>query len=211
MQVPEPDATWGVDFARTDGTGGFLRLLRFGHRCWAWAYLVGPSIGLVVVRDTDVAPPRRTEIIDVRGEGLWMEMVCETRDEHWSYGVEAFAVRLDDPADALHGEIGERLPMGVDLEWETDGSSVTGSVHGELVVGAERIDLDACVRRADADAVGGPREWPEEWSARRALVLSHRERSLDSRPPASPTADFAGAAASALVPLGAAARWMDRC
>src|SRR6185295_3514883 len=90
--VPEPDQVWGVDFARDDGTGGFLRLLQLGDRCWCWAYLVGPSIGLVVVRDPDVAPPRRTELIDVRADGLWMELLCETPGEHWTYGVEAFAV-----------------------------------------------------------------------------------------------------------------------
>src|SRR5512134_1720779 len=92
MAVPVPDATWGLDFARDDGTAGFLRLLRVGDRCWCWAYVVGPGLGLVVVRDTDVAPPRRSEILDVRAEGLWMELVCETPNEHWSFGLEAFAV-----------------------------------------------------------------------------------------------------------------------
>jgi hypothetical protein len=162
VPAPQPDATWGVDFARDDGTAGFLRLLRFGNRCWCWAYLVGPSIGLVVVRDPDVAPPRRTEILDVRSEGLWMELVCETPDEHWTYGVEAFAVRLDDPDDALRGEIGERLPMGVDLEWETDGSGATGTVHGELLIRDARIELEApgVLRNATAPATAWPTRLP---------------------------------------------------
>ena len=162
MNAPQPDAVWGLDFARDDGTGGFLRLLRFADRCWCWAYLVGPAIGLVVVRDPDVAPPRRAELLDVRADGLWMELVCETPGEHWTYGVEAFAVRLDDPDDALQGEIGERLPMGVDLEWETDGSGATGSVHGELLVATERIELDATgvLRNAEAPDTAWPRQLP---------------------------------------------------
>ena len=63
-------------------------------------------------------------------------------------------MRLDDPDDALHGEIGERLPMGVDLEWETDGSGATGSVHGELLVATERIELDATGVLRNAAAPG---------------------------------------------------------
>jgi hypothetical protein len=158
VPVPQPDEAWGVDFARDDGTGGFLRLLRFANRCWCWAYLVGPSIGLVVVRDADVAPPRRTQILDVRAEGLWMELVCETPDEHWTYGVEAFAVRLDEPEDALHGEIGERLPMGIDLEWETDGTGTSGTVHGELLVADQRIELAAA--GVLCNAVAPDTAWP---------------------------------------------------
>jgi len=162
MLVPEPDATWGLDFARADGIAGFLRLLRFGDRCWCWAYVVGPGLGLVVVRDADVPAPRRTEILDVRAEGLWMELVCETPGEHWTFGLEAFAVRLDEPGDALRGEIGERLPLGFDLEWETDGSGSTGSAHGELLVGDERIELDAAgvLRNATPPLTA----WPTAWS-----------------------------------------------
>ena len=183
MLVPAPDAVWGLDFARDDGTAGFLRLMQFGDRCWCWAYLVGPAIGLVVMRDHDVAPPRRTTItskgrlaaaagtaaadarlLDVRADGLWMELVCETPGEHWTYGLEAFAVRLDEPGDALRGEIGERLPMGVDLEWETDGSGVTGSVHGALLVGPERVELEAAgVLR---NAMAPDTAWPTEWTGR---------------------------------------------
>jgi hypothetical protein len=91
-----------------------------------------------------------------------MELVCETPDEHWTYGVEAFAVRLDDPDDALRGEIGERLPMGVDLEWETDGSGATGTVHGELLIRDARIELEApgVLRNATAPATAWPTRLP---------------------------------------------------
>jgi hypothetical protein len=199
VHVPEPDAVWGLDFARDDGTAGFLRLLQLGDRCWCWAYLVGPTIGLVVVRDPDVAPPRRGRLLDVRSDGLWMELVCETPGEHWTYGVEAFAVRLDDPHDALHGEIGERLPMGVDLEWEieeasgsepTRGAEASGSeptrgaeasggepthgvVHGELLVGADRIELDAhgVLRNATAPDTAWPLQLAQRPTATLATVL----------------------------------------
>jgi hypothetical protein len=146
--------SWGFDFADSDGFGGFVRLeLRpdLGV-AWYWAYLVGPEVGLVVVRDHDVPLPRRAESLVVRADGLWAELVCETPDEHWSIGLEAFGVRLDDPADAFHGEVGERLAIGFDLEWEvTDGSegpdrspaeARAGTVFGEVLLGRDRIAFE---------------------------------------------------------------------
>src|SRR5437879_3618948 len=82
---------------------------------------VGP--GFVVVRDDAVARPRG-RALEVRADGLWTEMTCETRDEHWSFGLEAFGLRVDDPDET----IGERIAVGYDLEWETP-----DLVHGELL------------------------------------------------------------------------------
>jgi hypothetical protein len=169
-----PDDTWGVDFFQQGTTrwlGGFVRLLRVGERCWYWAYLVGSDLGLVVVRDHEVTPPRRDAVLDVRADGLWAELVCETPGEHWTIGLEAFAVRLDAPVDALHGEIGERLPVGLDLEWETGDvgppPAIGGSVHGDVLVAADRIELDGAgvFRRTTAPETG----WPTAWSG--ALLL----------------------------------------
>ena len=92
---------------------------------------VGP--GFLVVRDDDVPRPRGA-LLEVRADGLWTEMVCETPGEHWSFGLEAFGLRVDDPAET----IGDRIPVGYDLEWETpDG------VHGELLIGRATIPVDA--------------------------------------------------------------------
>src|SRR3954447_21508889 len=122
--APGPAASWtewwALDFARDDGFGGFLRAALYPNRraAWYWAYVVTPeSGGPIVVRDHEVSLPRN-ENLELRAEGLWADNTCETPFEHWTYGLEAFGVRLDDPADALAGEIGERLPVGWDLEWE---------------------------------------------------------------------------------------------
>lgn len=161
-----PDAVWGLDFFQRDGTGGFVRLLRVDDRCWYWAYLVGPDVGLVVVRDHEVTPPRRDTVLEVRAEGLWAELVCETPGEHWTIGLEAFAVRLDSPVDALRGEIGERLPVGLDIEWETDDvgppPGVGGPVHGDVLLATDRIafDGDGVFVQATGPATG----WPGVWS-----------------------------------------------
>ncbi len=92
---------------------------------------VGP--GFLVVRDADVPRPRG-RLLAVRADGLWTEMICETPDEHWSFGLEAFGLRVDDPADT----IGDRIPVGYDLEWETP-----DRVHGELLIGHAVLPVDA--------------------------------------------------------------------
>jgi hypothetical protein len=141
--------SWSCDFARADGTGGFLRLeLRPDDGvAWYWAYLVGPETGLVVVRDHEVPLPRAG--LEIRADGLWAELVRETVGEHWSFGLEAFGLRLDDPAEGLlpGGEIGERVAVGLDLEWEVDDDgpaarSGGGTVRGDLLVGQGRIPFE---------------------------------------------------------------------
>ena len=64
-----------------------------------------PAAGPVVVRDHEVPLPRQG--LEVRAEGLWSELWCEAPLDHWTCGLEAFAVRLDDPDDARTGEIGD--------------------------------------------------------------------------------------------------------
>ena len=113
--------------------------------------------GTVVVRDHEVGLPRQG--LEVRADGLWGELTCETPFEHWTYGLEAFGVRLDDPADSLHGEIGERMAVGLDIEWEVDadadapheyrgdpelpGYEQFGRVRGEILLERSRWEIDA--------------------------------------------------------------------
>jgi len=140
---------WELDFV-SDGAGGiagFVRLALVDREriAWYWTYLVGvPDVdGILVVRDHDVLPPRQG--LEIRADGLWAELVCETRDEHWTFGLESFGVRLDAPADALRpgGEIGERMAVGLDLEWEVSASGLpAGSVHGDVLVGRARHEID---------------------------------------------------------------------
>jgi len=169
---PSFDESWSFDFSRPDGTGGFVRLgLRPGDGvAWYWAYLVTPEHGLVVVRDHEVPLPRAGGGLEIRATSLWAELVCETPMEHWGLGLEAFGVRLDAPGDAYRGEIGERLAVGLDLEWEAytpaapadlpDGQGGryehAGVVHGDLLIGRDRIEIEATGAQSHA---WGPRDW----------------------------------------------------
>lgn len=85
---------------------------------------------LLVVRDDD-APPARDGTI--RSHGLWLSLVEEVAGEHWSIGLEAFALAVEDPDD----ERGDLVPLGFDLEWEAP-----GRVHGEVLVGDAAVEID---------------------------------------------------------------------
>jgi hypothetical protein len=166
---------WQLDASTSAGVGLTLRLECFPNRkvAWFWTHLVLPErTGPVVVRDHDVPLPRQG--LEIRADGLWSELWCETPLEHWTYGLEAFAVALDAPEDALAGEMGERVPIGLDIEWEVDGPLHTrppdwprpgyaapGIVHGDVLLGRERFALDACgtYRRSWGDRIWAAGDW----------------------------------------------------
>ena len=160
---------WEIDFVADSGLAGFVRLALLPGQgvAWWWTSLLTPR--LVAVRDHEVPLPRTG--IEVRADGLWGALVCETPLEHWSVGLEAFGIAYDDPADAWGDEWGERLPVGLDLEWEavTDpgGSPPTGPrpgpggvaycqpgfVHGEVLVGPDRFEISGRGFRSRASGV----------------------------------------------------------
>jgi len=162
--------SWYLDFVdEAQGIGGYVRLGLYPglQRAWYWACVVGPDRPLVTVIDHDVKiPPGRSH--EIRTEGLWADYTVETVLDHVSVGVEAFAVGVDDPAEVYGDLRGDRVPLGFDLEWETVGGSfaypgvtryeVPCRVHGEVLVGAERIELDGLGQR---DHSWGVRDW---WS-----------------------------------------------
>ena len=169
---PEPwwaDA-WEIDFAADSGVGGFVRLALLPAQgvAWWWTGLLTPR--LVAVRDHEVPLPRAG--LEVRADGLWGELVCETPLEHWSVGLEAFGVAYDDLSSAWGDEWGERLPVGLDLEWEATaepggvppagpappadggvGYAQPGRVHGEILVGPDRIPISGTGFRSRASGV----------------------------------------------------------
>ncbi|MEY2571754.1 MAG: hypothetical protein QOE63_2104 [Acidimicrobiaceae bacterium] len=172
--------SWYFDFFAPDGSlGGWVRLGLYPNLGVAWyhAYVVGPDRRTLAVQDLEVPLPRKGSL-ELRTHGLWADHTCETPLDHWSLGNEAFALAVDDPADLYAAEPrGEQVPMGLDLEWETDGEphhylhttryEIPCRVHGEVLVGAERIELDGWGQR---DHSWGVRDWwafPWVWCAGR--------------------------------------------
>jgi hypothetical protein len=168
---PAWEESWYFDWAAGDGSvGGFVRLGLHPAQgtAWYWACVVGDGRRPAMVVDHDVPLPRGRSL-EVRAEGLWADHVCETPLDHWTLGAEAFAVALDEPLDAYGAGWGDRVPFGVDLEWETDGPcsphrsgagyGVPCRVSGEVIVGDEHVEVDAWGHRSHA---WGDRDW---WSA----------------------------------------------
>jgi hypothetical protein len=166
---------WQLDVASDDGVGIAVLLACTSRLAWWWTHLLLPDRpGPIVVRDHEVARPRVG--LEVRADGLWGELVCETPFEHWTYGLEAFGVALDDPEESLGDEAGERLPVGFDLEWEVDpsagdvrehegalaGYAQFGVAHGEVLLGRSRVDVDASARRSH---VWGTPKWNGPFSS----------------------------------------------
>jgi hypothetical protein len=175
---PADDETWNeswyFDFASRDGAlGGYVRVgfhpnLGEGE-IWYWACVVGEGRPLVTVIDHAVPPPKPGSL-ELRGEGLWADHNVEQPFDHFTLGCEAFALALDDPAEVYGPMRGDRVPFGLDLEWDTDGGvypypgvtryEVPCLVHGVILVGDERIDFDGIGQR---DHSWGPRDW---WTPR---------------------------------------------
>ena len=141
-RTPSPEGV-GFDFWLPDGS--------FGGFCWLdgagfVAGVVGEGRPYLLVKDLDVRPPPGSW--EIRAEGLWADHNCETAGEHWSFGLEAFGVAFDDPAEAVRpGAFGDRVPLGYDLEWDE------GRVYGEVLIGTERLELD-CEGTLSTDPAG---------------------------------------------------------
>lgn len=144
---PGQTESWSFDFCAPDARlGGFVGLTFHegaGQAAWFWAALVGRGRPYLLVRDLEVEPPRRAASREIRADGLWADLNCETAFEHWSLGLEAFGVSMDDPDEALAAERGDRIGLGLDLEWEAVAGLEGGEadydqacdVHGEILVG----------------------------------------------------------------------------
>ncbi|MBL77987.1 MAG: hypothetical protein CL459_03300 [Acidimicrobiaceae bacterium] len=157
--------------------GGYVRLGLYPELgvSWFWCCLVEADGPTVFVVDQEAPLPREPGL-EVRAPGLWADLVVEAPLDHFSVGVEAFGVAVDDPAEAYRsgpaGLLGDRIPVGLDLGWETDGPDtgdlwafhygvatryeVPCRVAGEVLVGDRRIDLDGWGQR---DHSWGVRDW----------------------------------------------------
>jgi hypothetical protein len=125
--------------------------------------VVGEGRRLLTVVEHQAPPPPPTRL-GLRTEGLWLDLVCETPLVHWTVVLEAFGVLLDDPLDAFSGCRGDRTPVGLDVEWVSQGGPhrVSGGyelgcvVAGEVLVGTEVLEVDGHGWRRHAWGVAPP-------------------------------------------------------
>jgi hypothetical protein len=176
--APGPEQLWSeswyFDFFAADGSiGGWIRIGLYPNwgRCWYHALVCGPGRPTVAVIDDDVALPRSDSSLEIRSHGLWAEHIGTHPLERWQVANEAAGVAVPGGAGAAElyrpgGARGDPVPMGLDLEWETDGEpyhyvwttryEIPCRVHGEILLGSERIELDGFGQR---DHSWAPRDW----------------------------------------------------
>ena len=155
--------SWYGDFAAPDGSlGGYAQLTLWPNlgRSWFWSALVGADRQPVYLVETD-APLPRPSTLELRAPGLWTEFIEQIPNEHFTVDLEAFAVALDDPEEVFGLGWGDRVPYGLELEWEAEPSSLD-VVHGQVLVGDEVIELDGRGRRFHWE--GLPAWWDREWT-----------------------------------------------
>lgn len=155
--------SWGLELGTSTTTGSIRLTLDVARGRAAFvADFVLPGAGRIVVADEDVPVPRPAAGLEIRTEGLWASLYCETPFEHWTLGLEAFGLRVDDLGDAREAGswdalVGERVPVGFDLEWEhrgppeplTEGAGYAqaGVVVGEVLVERAVIPIETVARR----------------------------------------------------------------
>jgi hypothetical protein len=146
---------WSLRFTDPSGLRGAVLLAVLDDHA-EYRAVVDLGDGVVVVRDDDVPLPRGT-LLEVRADGLWAELVCEVPGVHWGFGLEAFGLRLGGWDEARDATVGDRLPVGLDLEWDE------GRVLGEVLAGGRRLAVDG---RGTFEELAVPPPWGEWLDAR---------------------------------------------
>lgn len=165
-----------LDFFAPDASfGGFVTMGLYpgAKRGWFWAAVVGDDRQLVLVVDDELPLPAAPHL-EVRSSGIWTDFIPQIPLEHFTVGLEAFGVGLDDPNDVFDGLRGDLTPIGFDMEWETEGDmwpidptgfEVPCRAHGEILLGHEEFDFDG---------LGTRRRWwgPDDRRAAPGMRLS---------------------------------------
>jgi len=124
----------------------------------------GASFGAAVLSDTERPIVLAEDEIDhpgnrweLRSSGLWADHNCETELEHWSYGLEAFALALDDAEQLVREGVGDRVPLGWELDFESEmppeplvalsGYTQRGVMHGVLLTRSGETTFEASAVR----------------------------------------------------------------
>ncbi len=118
---------------------------------------------------------------ELRASGLWAEQVCERPFDHWSYGLEAFALAIDDPDELIRRGLGHRVPLGWELDFVADGPpepvagddpgsfTQTGTTEGLVLTAAGEKAITAPARRC---------YWTSARPSHTSIAdLDHRDRS----------------------------------
>ncbi len=138
-----------------DRVGGYVTLTirPFDGVAWYWASVVGLGRPLITVLADDLPLPSGGSM-ELRSSGLWTETTVLRPFEHLTTDLEAFGVAIDSPTDVWAGAFGDRVAVGLELDWDTEGTPgpspvagttgyrLVGQMHGEVLIDEERWELE---------------------------------------------------------------------
>lgn len=164
---------FAVQFERRNGVAGFQTVV-FGLHTQLSA-----APHPVVISAIDIPLGQTWEL---RTSGLWAEQVRERPFDHWSYGLEAFALAIEEPDELTRRGFGHRVPLGWELDFVADASPVpvaagdpgsftqTGAVEGLVLTGTGEHSITGRARRS---------HWSGAAPAHTDVgELEHRQRSV---------------------------------
>ncbi|MBM36157.1 MAG: hypothetical protein CL460_03170 [Acidimicrobiaceae bacterium] len=149
-----PPEQWQFDFWSPDcDLGGWVHFAYDSESRSGWyvAALLGAQRPLVLVVDPHIRIELLSPYLEFRAEGIWAQHVCETPLRHWTVGLEAFGVTLDEIEDAMGDQWGTRIGVGLDLEWEyaaepqenDEGFSQKCFVTGEVLIDDMSFEINS--------------------------------------------------------------------
>jgi hypothetical protein len=134
-----------------------LMITKYPHRGHATYHAVILRFGERPVAVVEFEVPLPAATWEIRASGLWADHICETPMDHWSYGLEAFGLALDDAEELLGSALGERVPIGWELEFEArapahftapDRYGQIGVMHGLLLEKHSSTEIDGVAVRS---------------------------------------------------------------
>ncbi len=155
-----------------------------GKATFLCAYFQVGELPVVLAEDEIVAPAQRWEL---RASGLWADMICEQPFKHWSYGLEAFGLAIDEPDELLGRGYGDRVPLGWELDFESDADRVAGFEQppgADVPDGYRQAGLaDGLVLLADRSVpIHGPAVRYHWWGSSGPVSLDGLDGHLESEP-----------------------------
>lgn len=139
-----------------DRIGGYVRLtIRPADSvAWYWGALIGLGGHRLVTVLADDLPLPAGNSMELRAPSIWTETTVLRPFEHLTTDLEAFGVSIDDPTEVWNGAYGNRIAVGFELDWDTEGAPgpspvagttgyrLVGRMHGEVLLGDSRWELE---------------------------------------------------------------------
>lgn len=98
----------------------------------------------IVFHDSELL---RSSTYEIRADGVWADINCETVNEHWSFSLESFALRVRVDEYLRYREakigllIGERIPFG----YELDATTTNGEdwiLSGDIYIEKDELNVE---------------------------------------------------------------------